>query len=581
VNGRLFLARCCRSPLFWILCAATLLRLAAIAWGLPASDGWDDDGIAPRNFLVGIAKTYAGGGYFTYPPLQMILLALLASPGLIAALLQAPSLAPHDVIAAFIQVPYMTFFAATARLVSVAMSVGTVFLIGKIAELIGGRRAGWCAAAVCTLNAALTYYGQVTNLDGPYLFWSALSLWGWMRLMAEHQPRHIRWAALAAAAAIATKDQAYAVFLLSVPLALALWPVVDRWPRQNARRLIGQLLLWSGVALLALLAIDGAIGNPTGFMARIAFLTGPASQDYVQYQSNWSGRLRLLLDGWGYASRYYPPVAVVLGLFGIAMHISRTRDNGARLAAGLLPLLAIVSFTLAFNFVALRSEPRFILPQSVFLAVYIGLAAGRLAFAPSLPVKYVGRVLLSVIGVCAFYQCAGIDAAFLRDPRYDAERWLAAKVRPGDAIETYGLNVYLPRFPRDAVVTRLDRKPLKARNPLPHVRESDQPFADVAARQPQYLVVSGFWVREYLGQEAGAAQGGRIVQKVQRSTQQETGGRNYFKALFAGQLSYRLAHTSAYAPGIWPAVTAYESLAQTIFIFERIPAAAISRPRKP
>ena len=91
-----------------------------------------------------------------------------------------------------VQVPYMTFFAVVARLVSAAMSVGTVYLIGKMAEIIGGRRAGLFAAAVCALNAALTYYGQVTNLDGPYLFWSALSLWGWMRAIAEHEPRHMR-----------------------------------------------------------------------------------------------------------------------------------------------------------------------------------------------------------------------------------------------------------------------------------------------------------------------------------------------------------------------------------------------------
>jgi 4-amino-4-deoxy-L-arabinose transferase-like glycosyltransferase len=104
-----------------------------------------------------------------------------------------------------------------------------------MAETIGGRRAGLYAAAACTLNATLTYYGQVTNLDGPYLFWSALSLWGWMRAIAEREPRHLRWAALSAAAAVATKDQAYAVFLISVPLALLLWLAVDRQASRQSR----------------------------------------------------------------------------------------------------------------------------------------------------------------------------------------------------------------------------------------------------------------------------------------------------------------------------------------------------------
>lgn len=567
------LARWCRSPLFWILCAATIFRLVGVTWGLPASDGWDDDGVAPRNFLVGLVETYESGSYFAYPPFHMILLAILTFPGWIIALLKAHSLTQRDVIAEFIQFPYMTFLAVVARLVSAAMSVGTIFLVGKMAETIGGRRAGLCAAAACALNATLTYYGQVTNLDGPYLFWSALSLWGWMRAIAEHEPRHMRWAALSAAAAVATKDQAYAVFLMSVPLALLLWFALDSWPRQNVRDLIPAFLLSTGVAALALLAIDGAITNPTGFAKRIAFLAGPASQDYAQYQDNWNGRMRLVEDMWAYFPRYYPPAAAWLGAFGTFIHIVRPRDERSRLVAGLLPLLAIISFTVAFNFVALRTENRFLLPQSIFIAVYVGVAVDRLAFASRPLVKYAARGLVLTIAAIALYQCTGIDAAFIGDPRYDAERWLNDNVRPGDTIEAYGLNVYLPRFPDGAIVTRLDRKPLTARNPLPHVTEIDQPFESVTARNPRFIVVSAFWVRDYLRRDIAEPSDGRAIQKTQQSVFKETAACNYFRALFEGKLPYRLAHSSTYASGFWPSVDAYESLAQTVFLFERVPAA--------
>jgi hypothetical protein len=573
VRSRLYerMARWSRSPLFWILCAATLFRLVGVTWGLPASDGWDDDGVAPRNFLVGMIKTYESGSYFAYPPLQMILLAILTSPAWIIALLKAHSLTQHDVIAEFIQVPYMTFFAVVARLVGVTMSVGTIFLIGKMAETIGGRRAGLCAAAVCAFNATLTYYGQVTNLDGPYLFWSALSLWGWMRAIAEREPRHMYWAALSAAAAVATKDQAYAVFLISVPLALLLWFVLDKWPRQNARALIPALLLSTSGAALALLAIDGAITNPTGFAKRIAFLAGPAIQDYALYQNDWNGRLRLVKDMWVYFPRYYPAAAAWLGAIGASIHIVRSRDERSLFVSGLLPLLAIISFTVAFNFVALRTENRFLLPQSIFIAVYVGIAVDRLAFVSHPLIRYAARGLALTIAAIALYHCAGIDAAFIGDPRYDAERWLEVNVRPRDTIEAYGLNVYLPRFPDGAIVTRLDRKPLTARNPLPHVTESDQPFASIAARNPRFIVVSAFWVQDYLRQDIAEPNDGRAIQKVQRSVFEETGARYYFMALFAGKLPYRLAHRSTYASGFWPSVDTYESLAQTVFLFERVP----------
>ena len=54
-----------RAPLFWILAVAAGLRLAGLFWGLPASDGWDDDGFALRNFLIALALTYKPGSFFT------------------------------------------------------------------------------------------------------------------------------------------------------------------------------------------------------------------------------------------------------------------------------------------------------------------------------------------------------------------------------------------------------------------------------------------------------------------------------------------------------------------------------------
>jgi hypothetical protein len=63
-----------------VLLGVAVLHLACIGWGLPSSDGWDVDGVAPRDFLPGIVETYTPGRYFTYPPLHLELLALLTSP---------------------------------------------------------------------------------------------------------------------------------------------------------------------------------------------------------------------------------------------------------------------------------------------------------------------------------------------------------------------------------------------------------------------------------------------------------------------------------------------------------------------
>ncbi|MBW8709009.1 MAG: hypothetical protein JF627_07065, partial [Alphaproteobacteria bacterium] len=100
-----------RSPLLWILVAAAGLRLAGLFWGLPASDGWDDDGFAPRNFLTALALTWKSGSYFTYPPLHALLLAVPSLPVAGWALAHAPSLSQHNVITALIQPGPATYFA--------------------------------------------------------------------------------------------------------------------------------------------------------------------------------------------------------------------------------------------------------------------------------------------------------------------------------------------------------------------------------------------------------------------------------------------------------------------------------------
>jgi hypothetical protein len=559
------------SPLFWILLFAGVMRTAALWWGLPASDGWDDDGVAPRNFLVGLAETYTPGHHFAYPPLHMFVLVIPALPAVIAALFHAASLAPKDVIAEMIHVPYMTYFAVVARLVSLAFSLGTIWMVGRIGELLWGQRAGILAALALALNAGLTYYGQVTNLDGPSLFWVCLSLFYFLRVVVEHDVRPLRWAMLAAAAAMATKDQTYAAFVVALPLAAILWAATDAWPRAQAATLTRAALLWGAIALVALLAIDGALTNPHGFAGRLALLTGSASQDYAEYTNTFAGRLAVLWDMAANLPRYYPVLVLLPAAIGLVAVVRRARVNAA---AGLLPALAALSFTITFNFVALRTETRFLLPQSVFLAVYIGIGADILLSLGNVRWRSLAIAFVCLAAGWAVYATIGVDAAFWHDPRYDAEAWLESHVKKGDPVEIYGLNAFLPRMPAYAAVRRVGTKPLKARNPLPGVKEVVAPYGAIEARNPRFLVVSGFWVQAYLLPAEVSAGPGRRVPKVQEVAARDVDGRGFFRALFAGRLSYRMAHRSDYFGPMDPGVNAYESLRQPVYIFERDPGGA-------
>jgi hypothetical protein len=561
--ARSLFARMGRSPLFWILFLAAGLRLAGLTWGLPASDGWDDDGFAPRNFLTALALTWKPGAFFTYPPLHAILLAIPSLPVAAWALAHAPSLSQADVIATITQPQYMTYFAVVGRLASLAMSLGIIWTVGEMAKLVAGSRAGIFAASAAALNVTLTYYGQASNLDVPYLFWGLLSLLWVMRAVTEQAPRRFWGAGLFAAAAIATKDQAYGLFLLSLPLFLVLWSAAERWPRDNAVKLAKVILPAAAVALVLLLLLDGAITNPTGFARRIAFLTGPASKDYAEYLPNLTGWLALLADAARHFTAGYGLLVLALAAAGVIVLLRRTA--GAARLAGLLPLLAIVSFTICFNFAALRSDDRFLMPQGVLAAFYVGLAAEALAFAGPTWMRLAGRAALAPTALLALHWCMAVNAALLLDPRYDAEAWLAAHVKPGDRIETYGQNCFLPRFPQSARTTRVGQGYLRLRNPLPGVTEVQQPF--LAPRNSRYIVVSLAWARRYLKAPEPLREG-RVHSRLQQMDFLNGDAHLYFTSLAAEQRGYRLVHAAAYR-GWWPVVHIHDSLAETIWIFER------------
>jgi hypothetical protein len=83
--------------------------------------------------------------------------------------------------------------------------------------------------------------------------------------------------ALLAAAAIATKDQAYAAFVLVGPLYLVVLPL----PSHGADRVRGVALAKAaGVGALGYGLMSGALLNPPGFVERFRLLSGPASQGW-------------------------------------------------------------------------------------------------------------------------------------------------------------------------------------------------------------------------------------------------------------------------------------------------------------
>lgn len=550
--------------------ATTVARAIGIGWGLPASDGWDNDGIAPRDFLAGLVETFTPGHHFTYPPVHLLILGVLTSPVTLVALAKAPSLAPADVIGEILKVPYMTAIAYVARVTSLAMSIGITYAVAKMAAAVRGPRAACGAAAVSAVDLSLAYYGHTTNLDVPYLFWSSLALLSLTRAIAWREPERLKWVFVFAVLGVGSKDQAYGLFVLGAPLALAAWFAADAWARANAWAIGRAFVKYALVGASLFLVTDAVVFNPTGFRRRLAFLSGPASQDFAQYAKSLAGCGRVLVDALGlYASLWPAPIVVLVG-GGIALHALRRRGDGARWAAGLVPLLAALSFTLTFNLVARRVEHRFILPQSVMLAVYGGLAFDAvLEAARSGVAGILARAFLALSFARGAFMVLAVGATLCLDPRYDAERFMRERFAAGDTVEVYGLNVYLPRIPDGVRVTRVGVEAASKRNPMPGFAEVTARFEDVESRRPRWIVVCNGWAWRYLLPPPPDDGSGAITPGAQHATRTDRPAGDHFRDLLAEKLAYRIAHESRFESRIWPWVDIHVSTGQPVWILER------------
>ena len=556
------------SPLAWILLVAALVRVVGLTWGLPASDGWDNDGIAPRDFLPGLIETFTPGHYFTYPPAQFVILAIASLPVTIVMVARAPSLAPAAIVAEAVKVPYMTAYAVIARAVAIGMSIGIIYAIAKMVELVAGRRAGICAALVAATNVILTYYGQTTNLDVPYLFWASLSLYALVRAIVEEEPRLLRRVAICGALAVATKDQAYAIFVLTLPIILISWPISDRWARKNFGLYAKELAVAALLGAFLLLLVDGAILNPSGFRERVAFLTGPASQPYAYYSPDATGRLLAALDSVIKFQSYYPIAYAPLIAFGFLFALG-TPGGKNRLAA-LVPFFAIVSYTLFFNCVARRTEHRFLLPQMTLWAAYGGIGADALLGVTNRAMRAFASVVLAGCLAWGAFLAVDVEANLLLDPRYDAEAWLRANVKPGETIEVHGKNVYLPRFPPQAHVVRVGMDAPGSRNPLPGVDEKQDAFTDIAARGPEWIVVDeGFGGQILRDAYAAPTSSGRVFSQMQIATSTNADITSFFQSLVSGKLGYERVHLSTWTSRIWPRLDIHASTARDVWIFKK------------
>jgi len=254
---------------------------------------------------------------------------------------------------------------------------------------------------------------------------------------------------------------------------------------------------------------------------------------------------------------------LLFSFIGIAWNLFRPAPPNER-AARLVPLAAAVSFTIAFNWTARRTEARFLLPQMLLWGIYAGYALERLLFQH--PLKNVARALAVPLSVWALYRAAAVDAALIGDPRYDAEGWMQREMLPAARVETYGNDAYMPRFPSAVAVTRVGPEPLRGRSQVPGINELQGDYAEVEQRGSQFVVFSEGWAWRYLMEDSDLRRFGTAISPEQTARELDTRTRAYFRGMVAGESRCKVAHVSRRVSRFWPEVDIHSSTDKPIWI---------------
>lgn len=429
------LERVCAWPsLKWILAGSMVLNVAGLWRGLPGS--WVAIELKPPYILDALQQHFSHGWYDAYPPVHFYLLVIAWSPLLLLSWLDRLT---FDGATAY------TTLVVISRLISIAMAAGIVAATCVSGTIAFGRRAGVIAAAIAALTTPLLYYAKTANVDVPYLFWWALSLVFYLRLLEGGRLRDYLFFAAAATLSVCTKDQAYGLYLLP-PLVIVqqLWRVnrLAGLPRAFWRALIDRRLIVAALTSAALFGLcHNVIFNRAGFLDHMRYITGPGNTLYRIYEPTVAGHLALL----GQTLRL---IEVSMGwplfLTGVAgLIISATTPRLRRMAIWLV--VPVVGYYVGFINVILYNYDRFVMPMCFVLAMFGGLAIDRL-----LSVR--GRLRIAAIAAVAVafaytvIYAGAVDMLMMQDSRYEVERWMHAHVGADDMVAASGLHEYLPRL---------------------------------------------------------------------------------------------------------------------------------------
>ncbi|HWO42413.1 MAG TPA: glycosyltransferase family 39 protein [Candidatus Eisenbacteria bacterium] len=487
------------SSLFYRTSAAPLPAVAALSlfmnlfwlwWGLPnGPHTWATDAIGPLQPLVAAKAMFLddwwnSGYYNKFPMGHFFVLMAVYTPYIVYLYLTGGLANPTNDYPYGLSDPEtaLTVLSLLANATSALMGVGIVILIFLTARMLFGQRGAVLSALTIALSPPFIFYAHTSNVDTPHLFWCALGLFAFARLVnGEVELKNYLLLGFGAGMALGTKEQAYGLFiLLPFPiLALHIRHHLkgELQPAGFVRLLFDRKILWGfGISVLTFVLATHLIFNWDGNIERLLYRT-------TDVHPKWQ-------EG-------YPGAPQLRGM-GTSLFLERWKETIILLSASMNPVLFIASLA---GLVYFPYKERWAPPFVVALCSYLFFVALQLSFIKTRFVMelilvlalFCGRFLAGVwswsrgrrwavaayglMWLYAFAYGFNVNYLMMRDARYQAEAWIRANLPAGARVETYSQPAYLPRLPRavNSYRTEFD----------------DQTVSSLSARSPDYVILTG------------------------------------------------------------------------------------------
>lgn len=386
--------------------------------------------------------------------------------------------------------------AALTGLIRIALSVSLLMGAGVVVAAHQAGRALWdeptavLAGLVAMVAFPMFYYSRTGNVDVPALFFSALALAVFARILARgFTLGRAIWLGAFVGFAAGTKEQMAALFI-GLPLAL-LWI-----RRQETEAAWVSTAFWTVPAAGAAAAFvtfglgSGLFVDPERFFAHLAFnrermqaLASGHIYSITPFPFTAEGHLGFIRQLGGYLGDILTPAGIVLAVLGIFWVLWREPRKG-------LFVVPAATYLLVLFLSARASQLRYLLPAAFVLALFAARAVTLSRSSRWAPVR-IGLLVLALAAV-GLNLLRGIDLtyAMVHDSRYAAAEWIAERARPGDRLEMFGGGFgLLPNTGPDILLAQAADSSGFTRPPRIGPEAVREIAAGWAERRPQFIAI--------------------------------------------------------------------------------------------